>query len=278
MSESQPHDLDDFDRALLGSARADDPDKGAVLRAAAALGVGLSAAAPSVAAASATGTAARLLSLSGYKWTLIGAIGVAGAGTGTVAYLGSAAPEARHADAAVAGGPRAKDRTVASKERAVRPVEKVPPPPEQTPESDGPSATKSSAVDAPSRPHADAPVGSRTSGAPTSVPDQARSAAPGGPTAASGVSIAEEVAAVDLARHTLRQGRAGEAFDQLNRYQERWPNGVLATEVVVLRVEAQLRLGRREAAKRDARAFIQTQPSSRYAARLRELFEPGELD
>jgi outer membrane protein assembly factor BamD (BamD/ComL family) len=86
------------------------------------------------------------------------------------------------------------------------------------------------------------------------------------------------VALVDRARHALRQGRAGEAFDTLSLHQSRWPNGVLATEVLVLRVEAQLRLGQRASAQRDARAFVAVQPNSRYATRLRELFAPGELD
>jgi hypothetical protein len=112
--------------------------------------------------------------------------------------------------------------------------------------------------------------------APPAAPAATTAARPGG--APAPVSIAEEVALVDRARHALRQGRAGEAFDTLSLYQSRWPNGVLATEVLVLRVEAQLRLGQRTSAQRDARAFVAVHPQSRYATRLRELFAPGELD
>jgi len=43
---------------------------------------------------------------------------------------------------------------------------------------------------------------------------------------------------------------------------------------VVVRVEAELALGNRSAAERDARAAIAAHPGSRYAARLRTLFVP----
>jgi len=261
MSEN-PAELDDFDRSLLRTARTDAPSAGAAVRAAAALGLGLGAAAPTVAAAA---TAARVATFASMKWTLIGAFGVVSAGTGTLAYLRSADPVAPAVTAPAAVSERAEPRATAASL-----PENVPPP------AVAPLLPKAGVASSPESHAAARPALPVTDSSPKSDVAASSPAAP--PSAASGVSIAEEVAAVDRARHALRQGHAGEALDELNRYQARWPKGVLATEVVVLRVEAKLRLGDRAAAKSEARAFIAAQPGSRYAVRVKELFEPGELD
>ena len=85
------------------------------------------------------------------------------------------------------------------------------------------------------------------------------------------VSIAEEVRTLDRARQALSGGRAREALNELERYQSQWPRGVFASEVLVLRVEAKLKLGDRASAEREARRLIDAQPKSRHAARLRAL-------
>lgn len=90
-------------------------------------------------------------------------------------------------------------------------------------------------------------------------------------------SIAEEVIQVDRARNALRDGQVREALEELARYRKRWPLGVLTPEVTVLQIEAELRLGARESARRRARELVTAQPNSRYAARLRTLFQPSEL-
>jgi hypothetical protein len=286
MSDShvRPTELDDFDRALLGSAHHDVPARGAAARAAAALGIA-AIATPVAAAAAAAGVAGRAATFSFAKWTIIGALGVAGAGTGTVAYLGAnrvaAPPEAAVATAPARGVAPAARAPATVLTPAPAPVVAPPPVPESAP----------SVVGRPALPRAVAtplaapapPTPATAAAAPATMPAPAATvSAPAGtaarPGSAGPVSIAEEVALVDRARHALRQGRAGEAFDTLSLHQSRWPNGVLATEVLVLRVEAQLRLGQRASAQRDARAFVAVQPNSRYATRLRELFAPGELD
>lgn len=282
-------ELDDFDRALLGSARRDMPSSGAVTRAAAALGIA-AVAAPVAAAAAATSVAGRAATFSLTKWTLIGALGVAGAGTGTVAYLGSTRgvePQSAAVPTAPAKGERHAPLAAApAEEPASAPPQVVPlasEPVRAAPSIAGaPASPRGVAAPAAAGPAVGAPAPT-TPAAPTAAPASPEAAqvtrpAPSATGGAAAVSIAEEVALVDRARHALRQGRAGEAFDTLSLYQSRWPNGVLSTEVRVLRVEAQLRLGQRASAQRDARAFIAVQPNSRYATRLRELFAPGELD
>jgi hypothetical protein len=296
MSDPTGSELDDFDRALLGAARIDSPASGAVTRAAAVLGVA-TVAAPVAAAAAATGVAGRVATLSFGKWTIIGALGVVGAGTGTVAYLGATRTVTPPA-AGVAQTPTPAPARDAA--RTAMPAAELPPAPPELPPPAGdslrmapgpvappaapravaappaPSPSPSPAVAAfPSEPAAPAAA---PSGAPLTGAAAGARTAVATSSGAAPVSIAEEVALVDRARHALRQGRAGEAFDTLSLHQSRWPNGALATEVRVLRVEALLRLGQRASAQRDAKAFIAVQPNSRYAARLRELFAPGELD
>ena len=90
------------------------------------------------------------------------------------------------------------------------------------------------------------------------------------------VSIAEEVRTLDRARQALSSGRARDALRELERYQSQWPRGVFASEVLVLRVEAKLKLGDRASAEREARALIDAQPKSRHAARLRALLGIAE--
>ena len=100
------------------------------------------------------------------------------------------------------------------------------------------------------------------------APSEAKPIAKSAPAA---VSIAEEVKAVDRARRALSSGNAREALRELERYQVAWPRGVFTSEVLVLRVEAKLKLGDRGGAVREANALIESQPNSRYAARLRAL-------
>ena len=87
------------------------------------------------------------------------------------------------------------------------------------------------------------------------------------------ISIAEESCAIDRARQALLDRARARALSELERYQARWPRGVFASEVLVLRVEAKLKLGDRASAVREARALIDARPNSRYAARLRALIE-----
>jgi hypothetical protein len=111
----------------------------------------------------------------------------------------------------------------------------------------------------------------RAAAAPIAPPTSALT--PSAPRPSASVSIADEVRAVDRARAALARGRAGEALRELDRYQARWPRGVFFNEVAVLRVEARLKLGDRTRATREARALIDANPGSRYAARLRALLD-----
>jgi hypothetical protein len=84
-------------------------------------------------------------------------------------------------------------------------------------------------------------------------------------------SLAQETAALDAARSTLRAGHASEAIVLLDAYARRFPNGTLGPEASALRVEALLAAGDREGAGAAARALTAEQPVSPAALRARAL-------
>jgi hypothetical protein len=85
------------------------------------------------------------------------------------------------------------------------------------------------------------------------------------------LSLAQEVALLDQARHAVRQRSPGQALLQLDAYSRLAPRGALLTEANVLRVEALVQVGRRSEAIALARQIIGQAPGSRHAARLRSL-------
>jgi hypothetical protein len=78
--------------------------------------------------------------------------------------------------------------------------------------------------------------------------------------------LAEEEAILEEARKTLAQDPA-RALTLLRRHQSRFPNGELTAERMYLSVDCWSRLGKREAAKREADALIERYPNSAYARR-----------
>jgi hypothetical protein len=288
MSERKPPSLafTAFERALLRSADADEAPAGAARRALLALGVGTSHAAVSQ---SASGSA---VPTPGAAWTLwqkpllIGVLGGVGL-----------ALSARIIDEPA---PRAAPAGLIAPRETSAPIHAVPLPspthrPPTPPDEETPARTPARVKKAPPAVLAPTPgaIGNELPPAPTAThalppppvatadgprPPAADSVGAGmNPSGAPSSSIAAEVMVVDRARGALRDGRPREALVELARYRQQWPLGVLTPEVTVLQIEAELRLGARDAARRRARDLVATQPNSRYAARLRNLFDESEL-
>jgi hypothetical protein len=78
--------------------------------------------------------------------------------------------------------------------------------------------------------------------------------------------LAEEEALLEEARKTLAQDPA-RALTLLRRHQLRFARGELTAERMYLSVDCLARLGKREAAKREADALIERYPNSAYARR-----------
>jgi hypothetical protein len=80
-----------------------------------------------------------------------------------------------------------------------------------------------------------------------------------------------EVAALERAHKALGKHDPEGALFELDRYRAQFPNGSLASEETVLRVQALLALGDRSGAQRLAETYIAAHSDSPYARRIQEL-------
>jgi len=274
---------DAFERALLRSSQRDRPDAHALARTASALGVSAIALASAANAAAGaqgaastvtTGIAAATSTITVLKALALGALVGAALSLGaSVAFPGT--PAARRSAPAplqrLAAGAPSDFGAVSLPSTEPSPVLPEPSPVLPTPTLLG---APSAAV-----PQRSKPAEVVAEGVPRTEPVALSSAAPSTPAVARfasppSSSMADEVAAIDRARRALRSGHTSDALRELARYREEFPSGVLTMESIILRVEAELKLGDRAAAERDAAKVIEAQPGSRYASRLRALFAP----
>jgi outer membrane protein assembly factor BamD (BamD/ComL family) len=89
-------------------------------------------------------------------------------------------------------------------------------------------------------------------------------------------ALGDQVAAMDSARSALASGDAAEARRQLDDYEARFPNGVLAQEATVLRIEALLKQGQGGAARALGERFLADHPTSAHAAHVRRMLRDVE--
>jgi hypothetical protein len=81
--------------------------------------------------------------------------------------------------------------------------------------------------------------------------------------------LTEELGALDRARVALAGGDARRALDELEAYDRRFTNGRLQLEAEVLRIDALAKVGRKDAARSRAEAFLRRHPNSVLTARVR---------
>lgn len=91
-------------------------------------------------------------------------------------------------------------------------------------------------------------------------------------------SIAREIAQLDAARDRLHRGEARAALALLEAYRSEHPSGVLQQEAALLRIEALVRTGERDAVRQLARRFLRDHPGSPHAQRIRALLDGSEGD
>lgn len=224
-------DYDDFERALLGSARADAmaPEKKRAL--AVALGGGAAAAVMTTASTAAGAAKATHGLASGalLKWLAALAVGstlAASAGVVAVRAGDDAAPRVM----AIAPAPAPLKRAT----RSVAPA-----------------------------PVAEAPAAMNANDLPAAAAPTTRPAAPT-------PSITEEIALVARARQALRAGDVAGAASALDAHDRQFPRGALAEESAVLRVET-VHATDPARGKKLGRAFLAKHPESPHAARVRAL-------
>ncbi|HKO50807.1 MAG TPA: hypothetical protein VJV79_23970 [Polyangiaceae bacterium] len=290
MTEREPFfdSCDDFERSLLRSVRQDAPAAGAASKTIAALGLDPAA----VAATTATSVVAGALGARGgsalavFKGLGVGllvgsvAIGVAGR-VSQSSSAGDPRPPAPLVDGRVSSSESQSARSISAEQPRAGTTIAIPVASASTP--------KQSVGAQPPVPRDAAPVAEKSP--PPSEPPMVPVTGPAalaafGPISSSGrvaeppsaLSIAEQVKIIDQARSALKDGRASQALGLVSAYAERWPNGALTIEAVIVRIEAELALHDRNAAERDARAVISALPGSRYVTRVRELFSPPLAD
>jgi hypothetical protein len=89
------------------------------------------------------------------------------------------------------------------------------------------------------------------------------------PEASTSQSLGRELAALDTARLRLAKRDTSGALEVLDDYSRQFPNGRLALEAEVVRIDALAKSGRSEAAKARATAFLHVHPGSVLAPRVR---------
>jgi hypothetical protein len=89
--------------------------------------------------------------------------------------------------------------------------------------------------------------------------------------ASAALALADEVKALDGVREELARGKTALTLTLLDRYDRDFPSGRLAPESQLLRIEALVHAGERDAAERLARDFLVNHPTSAHGARVRSL-------
>ena len=83
-------------------------------------------------------------------------------------------------------------------------------------------------------------------------------------------SLRRELTALDAVRGAVAGGRARRALALLDAYARDFPDGRLALEAEILRIDALARSGQAGPARHRAEAFLQRHPRSVLAARARQ--------
>jgi hypothetical protein len=87
--------------------------------------------------------------------------------------------------------------------------------------------------------------------------------------ASRGATLTEELGALDRARLALAGGDPRRALDELDAYDRRFPVGRLQLEAEVIRIDALAKVGRKDAARQHAEAFLRRHPNSVLTTRVR---------
>ncbi len=87
-------------------------------------------------------------------------------------------------------------------------------------------------------------------------------------------TVGAETVAIDHARHTLAAGDANGALLEIEAFDHKFPDALLAEEIAFLRVQALDRAGRATEARARATKFLTQYPSSPYAPRAEQLAHP----
>jgi hypothetical protein len=91
-------------------------------------------------------------------------------------------------------------------------------------------------------------------------------------------SLSGEIRIIDAARAWLLAADPRRALRELDRYAIEFPNGKLAEEATVLRIEVLAKLGDMSGAERLADQFVRTHPRSGHLAKIRAILSKGSRE
>ncbi|MBK6693940.1 MAG: hypothetical protein IPG50_17290 [Myxococcales bacterium] len=89
-------------------------------------------------------------------------------------------------------------------------------------------------------------------------------------------NLAGELGALDQARRSVRAGQPNKALALLDGYAKTFPAGALRSEALVLRVEALMKAGREDDAKRASASFLRDHTDDGASRRIRALLSQGK--
>ncbi|HSO37351.1 MAG TPA: hypothetical protein VLT33_32715 [Labilithrix sp.] len=184
--------------------------------------------------------------------------GGGGGGAGAAASGGAAATSVARAVAAIAATFAigvATGVVIAPSVRAPAPPAPIAQVAATIPAARAPSAVSSSEAPLPA-----VSVGSLPAASPTAAPRASRVDAPEGP-APSARGLGAERSLLDIARAALARGEAAEALAAVDRHGREYPEGALVEEREALGVKALVALGRRDEARARAQRFEQRFPN-----------------
>jgi hypothetical protein len=302
MSEPQPGqaprrlaDQDAAAAALLGAARGYRASSRARHRVLRMLGLPVALSLVGAASPAAGAILSALSNLSVKAWLIVGTMAAAGGGGAVVAYRGmNPEPAAPSPAIASAAQPRTRVLAPTSLPEPEPPPLAAAPPRRTLPPVRGPSAPARRRAPAqlpaaralapvpvalppptPPPPSLPPPVLPQPLPLPSPVASPAV-ARPGAGAAAPGTTLGRELALIDGAEMALRRGAPQQALDLLGQHRRQFPAGNLREEAAVLSIDAQLRSGRWQAARHQARRFLVEHADSVLAARVRAMMSEAQ--
>ncbi len=259
-------DADEFERMLLSAAATEAPSAAARERTLAAVAaVAAGAAAPTSAAngpATTTTTTSAALGERGPAGENLTAAPASGSRAFSVMkWIGLAVVVAGLLGLALRATTTSQPASVASVEKQSDPAPLLPPPAiASTTAMGAPVEVPSAQVEAQPATSAVAAVSVRRPALPPPAPSENTEA-----------SLADEVAALDVARKAVLAGDPNGAITALDAHDVRFPRGALADEALVLRVESLVKRGDGVGARALAEPFLKRNPRGTYANRVHTL-------
>ena len=253
------------ERNLLGAGQSEEPAERSVQRAVAALGLAPTVGLAAMGTASAS-TAGTVSAMSTLTWVGGGLLVAGGLALGAYRLApGQDAPSAAF---------RTQRAESTVQESVAGPEPSPPEPAVPAAQTVDPEADDSAAE------VQDEPVGVLQKPAPAPAQKSAIEPAPASdaPPAATGDSIGAQVQMIDSARRQLGAGNASGALEQLDRYRQKYPQGMLGQEATLLRIEALAQGGNRAAARQLARRYLANHPNSQYSKRIQSLIGERKSD